>query len=339
MEGLFSLPKITAIPHKERLATLHAICLQIFVRYCLTLRNASPKRAPDGREQEELHMQSKRFYWLKLQEHFFQDKAVKKLRRMPDGDTCVMIYLKMLLLSLSSSGELYFDGLEPDFYTELALTLDEDEELVRDTLEFLMRVHRLEQKSETVYYLPEVGAVTGSESASAERMRKARQKPADAKTQEPVQAPAEACDTESAHCDTPAAHCDVEKEIEKELEIEKETESDAEKELFPESQTAAAAVPETTTTTGSRKKGTAFSMPTLEEIRNYCMHRGSTVSAEQFYDYYEANGWNIGKHPMRDWKAALRTWERHEKPSCPDKPQPPLCENAEAYASFVYNLT
>ena len=205
-------------------------------------------------------MQSKRFYWLKLQEHFFQDKAVKKLRRMPNGDTCVMIYLKMLLLSLSSSGELYFDGLEPDFHTELALTLDEDEELVRDTLEFLMRVHRLEQKSETVYYLPEVGAVTGSESASAERMRKARQKPADAKPQEPVQAPAEACDTEAAHCDTPAAHCDVEKEIEKELEIEKETESDAEKELFPESQTAAAAVPETTTTTGSRKKRTAFSL-------------------------------------------------------------------------------
>ena len=154
-------------------------------------------------------MQSKRFYWLKLQEHFFQDKAVKKLRRMPNGDTCVMIYLKMLLLSLSSSGELYFDGLEPDFHTELALTLDEDEELVRDTLEFLMRVHRLEQKSETVYYLPEVGAVTGSESASAERMRKARQKLADVKPQEPVQAPAEACDTETAHCDTPAAHCDV----------------------------------------------------------------------------------------------------------------------------------
>lgn len=219
-------------------------------------------------------MQSKRFYWLKLQEHFFQDKAVKKLRRMPNGDTCVMIYLKMLLLSLSSSGELYFDGLEPDFHTELALTLDEEEELVRDTLEFLMRVHRLEQKSETVYYLPEVGAVTGSESASAERMRKARQKPADAKPQEPVQAPAEACDTEAAHCDTPAAHCDVEKELEKELEIEKETESDAEKELFPESQTAAAAVPETTTTTGSRKKRTAFSMPTLEEIRNYCMASG-----------------------------------------------------------------
>ena len=248
----------------------------------ITLRNASPKRAPDGREQEELHMQSKRFYWLKLQEHFFQDKAVKKLRRMPNGDTCVMIYLKMLLLSLSSSGELYFDGLEPDFHTELALTLDEDEELVRDTLEFLMRVHRLEQKSETVYYLPEVGAVTGSESASAERMRKARQKPADAKPQEPVQAPAEACDTEAAHCDTPAAHCDVEKEIEKEiekeLEIEKETESDAEKELFPESQTAAAAVPETTTTTGSRKKGTAFSRPTLELLHASGQHGiGRTV--------------------------------------------------------------
>ena len=333
MEGLFSLPKL----RQYRTKSVWRLCTVLpYIAKC-------QPEACSGRAGTGLHMQSKRFYWLKLQEHFFQDKAVKKLRRMPNGDTCVMIYLKMLLLSLSSSGELYFDGLEPDFHTELALTLDEDEELVRDTLEFLMRVHRLEQKSETVYYLPEVGAVTGSESASAERMRKARQKPADAKPQEPVQAPAEACDTETAHCDTSAAHCDVEKEIEKEiekeLEIEKETESDAEKELFPESQTVAAAVPETTTTTGSRKKGTAFSRPTLEEIRNYCMHRGSTVSAEQFYDYYEANGWNIGKHPMRDWKAALRTWERHEKPSCPDKPQPPLCENAEAIASFLDKLT
>ncbi|MFR0951146.1 MAG: hypothetical protein ACLSFT_11850 [Ruminococcus callidus] len=67
------------------------------------------------------------------------------------------------------------------------------------------------------------------------------------------------------------------------------------------------------------------------------MHRGSTVSAEQFTRLLRGNGWNIGKHPMQDWKAALRTRERHEKPSCPDKPAP-RCENAE-HASFVYNLT
>ncbi|MFR0951147.1 MAG: phage replisome organizer N-terminal domain-containing protein [Ruminococcus callidus] len=176
------------------------------------MRNASPKRAPDGREQEELHMQSKRFYWLKLQEHFFQDKAVKKLRRMPNGDTCVMIYLKMLLLSLSSSGELYFDGLEPDFHTELALTLDEDEELVRDTLEFLMRVHRLEQKSETVYYLPEVGAVTGSESASAERMRKHGRNRRCQAARNRFRHRQKLVTPKLHICDTPAAHCDVERD-------------------------------------------------------------------------------------------------------------------------------
>ena len=267
---------------------------------------------------------AKRYYWLKLPDGFFRQKAIKKLRKIAGGDTYTIIYLKMLLVAMKQDGRLYFEGVEATFYDELALDLDEEVENVRVTVMFLIQQDLMQLIDETEYSLSECSKMTGSESASAERMRRLR-------------------DKKASQCDIEVTEQlrigDVEKEIEKELEIEKETESDAEKELFPESQTAAAAIPETTTTTGSRKKRTAFSRPTLEEIRNYCIHRGSTVSAEQFYDYYEANGWNIGKHPMRDWKAALRTWERHEKPSCPDKPQPPLCENAEAYASFVYNLT
>ena len=49
--------------------------------------------------------------------------------------------------------------------------------------------------------------------------------------------------------------------------------------------------------------------PSLEEIEAYCRERGNRVNAQRFMDFYTANGWRIGKNPMRDWKAAVRSWE------------------------------
>jgi len=56
----------------------------------------------------------------------------------------------------------------------------------------------------------------------------------------------------------------------------------------------------------------AFVKPSLDEIRAYCRERRNSVDSEQFIDHYESNGWKIGgRSPMRDWKAAVRTWERN----------------------------
>lgn len=61
-------------------------------------------------------------------------------------------------------------------------------------------------------------------------------------------------------------------------------------------------------------KNKRFKKPTVEEIREYCTERGNTIEPEYFYDYYESVGWTIGKNkPMKDWKAAIRTWERNNK--------------------------
>lgn len=59
-----------------------------------------------------------------------------------------------------------------------------------------------------------------------------------------------------------------------------------------------------------------FTPPTLEEVKEYCIERNNNVDAEHFIDYYTANGWKVGKNPMKDWKAAIRTWERngYDKP-------------------------
>lgn len=53
-----------------------------------------------------------------------------------------------------------------------------------------------------------------------------------------------------------------------------------------------------------------FQKPTIDEIRVYCSERNNGIIAESFYDFYESKGWKIGSSPMKDWKAAVRNWER-----------------------------
>ena len=57
-----------------------------------------------------------------------------------------------------------------------------------------------------------------------------------------------------------------------------------------------------------------FEKPTLEELENYKLERKSSLDVQKFYNYYEANGWKVGKNPMKDWKATFRYWERNEIP-------------------------
>ena len=57
---------------------------------------------------------------------------------------------------------------------------------------------------------------------------------------------------------------------------------------------------------------TRFVKPKLEEIDSYCKDRKNNVDAQQFFDYYESKGWKVGKSPMKDWKSAVRTWERND---------------------------
>ena len=55
-----------------------------------------------------------------------------------------------------------------------------------------------------------------------------------------------------------------------------------------------------------------FVPPTEDEVALYCIERKNHVNAQKFVDYYSSNGWKVGKNPMKDWKAAVRTWERSE---------------------------
>lgn len=60
-----------------------------------------------------------------------------------------------------------------------------------------------------------------------------------------------------------------------------------------------------------------FVKPTIEQIAAYCKEKGYDVEAERFFNYYESKGWVVGKSPMKDWKAAVRTWASNQKSSKP----------------------
>lgn len=61
------------------------------------------------------------------------------------------------------------------------------------------------------------------------------------------------------------------------------------------------------------EKTKRFIPPSVEEVEQYCIERSNNIDAQSFIDFYESKGWMIGKNKMKDWKAAVRTWERSRK--------------------------
>lgn len=121
---------------------------------------------------------AKRYYWLKLKDNFFEQKEIKLLRKIAGGDTFTIIYLKMLLKSLKEDGFIYFESIGDSFPEELALDLDEDIENVEMTLHYLQSKGLLEVIGSDEFFLNRIPEMVGSESYSAERMRRLRTKKA-----------------------------------------------------------------------------------------------------------------------------------------------------------------
>lgn len=94
---------------------------------------------------------NKKYYWLKLDRHFFGNARIKKLRKLAGGDTYTIIYLKLLLLSIEFGGVLVYEGIEDTFEKEMALKLEEDEENVIVTINYLKIQGLLLERARTVF--------------------------------------------------------------------------------------------------------------------------------------------------------------------------------------------
>jgi len=85
----------------------------------------------------------------------------------------------------------------------------------------------------------------------------------------------------------------------------------------------------------SNKPPTPFVPPNVDQVKAYCLERKNAVDAQRFIDHYESNGWKVGKAAMRDWQAAVRTWEKNNfaatGPSQPHRPQVATAEDLKNY--------
>lgn len=230
----------------------------------------------------------KKYFWLKLKEDFFTSKEIKKLRKVSGGDTFVIIYLKMQLLSIKQEGYLKFDGVEDSFAEEIALTLDENEENVKMTLAFLFNYNLIEKISEEDYYMTRVSETIGKESDSAERVRRHREK---AKLIENNVSKTLLCNATVTQSNICVTSCNTE--------IEKEIDIDIEKEL------------ELKKSNERKTKTKVFAIPTISEIKEYIKEIKSNIDADDFLDYYISNDWHVGSKKMKDWKATVRRWTRN----------------------------
>lgn len=160
-------------------------------------------------------MSTKKYFWLRQPSTFFQDPKIKKLRKIAGGDTYTIIYQKIMLLSIVNGGVIQYEHIEDSLAKELALILDEEEDNVRVTLSFMQSQGLLEELNNEEFLLPSVPALIGTETDSAERVRRFREKHNNEK---------------ALHCNGAVTTCNTELEINIELEKEIYTKKEKKKE-------------------------------------------------------------------------------------------------------------
>lgn len=169
-------------------------------------------------------MSEKRYFWLKLKEDFFDDKQIKYLRSLPDGDKIVITYLKMQLKSLKTNGTIRYDKLLPSSAEELSMMLDEDLNIVKFTLKALEQINAIEILEDESIFMIAMQELIGSEGSSASRMRELRtkQKMLSSHRDNNVQNSASLCYGE----------IEVDKELEKDVEKKLDVELDKKEQIF-----------------------------------------------------------------------------------------------------------
>ena len=222
---------------------------------------------------------NKKYYYLRLKDNFFDSDELKILESMKDGYLYSNILLKLYLRSLKNDGKLVVNDRIPYNAEMLASVTGHQIGTVKQALSIFKDLGLIDVLENGAIYMLDIQNFIGKGSSEADRKREYRQRIETDRTN--VQTNLRQISEKSPP--------EIEIELEKEIKIEKEIDSSA-------------------STTTKRKR---FEKPTLSEIKEYCIERNNNVDAQHFYDYYESNGWKVGKNSMKNWQAAVRTWEKN----------------------------
>ena len=225
---------------------------------------------------------NKKYYYIRLKENFFDTNEIVLLESMQDGYLYSNILLKLYLRSLKDDGRLMFNNRIPYNPQMIAAITRHQVGTVEKALQIFQEIGLIEVLDNGAIYMLDIQKYIGQSSTEADRQRvyynkiKQEQKP---------------CKI-SCKKSTPEIELEL-RDIDRDKDIDNKEKNSIKKE-----------------SAGAHNK--KFVKPTVEEVRAYCQERNNTVDANRFVDYYEANGWKVGRNSMKDWKAAVRTWERRE---------------------------
>lgn len=223
---------------------------------------------------------NKKYYYLRLKDNFFDGDELKILESMKDGYLYSNILLKLYLRSLKNDGKLVVNDRIPYNAEMLASVTGHQIGTIKQALSIFKDLGLIDVLENGAIYMLDIQNFIGRGSSEADRKREYRQRIETDRTN--VQTKVREISEKSPP--------EIELELKKEIKIEKEIHSSAK------------------STTTKRKR---FEKPTLSEIKEYCIERNNNVDAQHFYDYYESNGWKVGKNSMKNWQAAVRTWEKN----------------------------
>lgn len=237
---------------------------------------------------------NKKYYYLRLKDNFFDSDELKILESMKDGYLYSNILLKLYLRSLKNNGKLVVNERIPYNSEMLASVTGHQVGTIKQALSMFKELGLIEVLENGAIYMLDIQNFIGKGSTEADRQRLYDRRISEERKQNKL--------TQSRNLEEICKKSppEIEIELEKDIEIEKEIHSSAK------------------STTTKRKR---FEKPSISDIKQYCMERNNNVNAEQFYDHYESNGWKVGKNAMKDWKAAVRTWEKnnYNKPAKSNK--------------------
>lgn len=171
--------------------------------------------------------ENKRYFWLKLEDNFFEDDTITWIEEQPSGKEYIIFYLKLCLSSLKDNGNLIRyvgNTLLPYDVKALARLTNTNEDTVRVAMNLFEKIGLVQIKDTGEIYMSQINEMIGSETESAKRMRKLRSK----QRQDQPKLEASHCDNNVEQCNLVVQKCDTEKEKDKELDIEKEKEKDIE---------------------------------------------------------------------------------------------------------------
>lgn len=220
---------------------------------------------------------NKKYYYMKVKETFFDSEEMKILESQKNGEKYQNLYLKLCLLSLKADGALTFKGQMPYDIQMLSTVLRVDIDTVKTGVEIFQKLSLVDILDSGEIYMTDIQSLIGKSSTEAERIQKYRKSIEDKKKRTNVQQMLQKC--------TPEIEIEIDKEINKKEYKEKKP------------------------TLSAKRK--SFVVPTVEEVSAYCKERNNNIDAQYFWDYQSSRGWLIGKAPMKDWKAAIRTFEKN----------------------------